>query len=324
MMQKAFQIQGSKIQRLILPMLAAGVMLSATPALAQYSQEAVHQYNQGIEAYSQGHTAEALKHFNKAVQVDPGYGDAYYNMGSIYYQSKQYAEASDMFHKSVRMSPTDSQAKYNLALTLEKLQRYDEAVSVLGKIPATDPKYSQARMKMDELRPALKPQSTGATTPALVKPAPATSMADKQKPLVNPAKPATPASPKLATQLFSKGYDGPTGIAIGPGGFMYVANYSKNTIYRVGAGGEKTIFAQGEGLKGPIGLIYNPKVNELYVANYLLGNVSRINATGKVSALVSGLNKPYNLFLDTVNNTLYISEQDPANQISRVMLPNTP
>lgn len=313
MMQQAF-----KFPRLILPVLAAGIMLSAAPALAQYSQEAVHQYNQGIEAYSQQHTAEAIKHFSKAVQIDPGYGDAYYNMGSIYYQNKQFAEAADMFQKSVRMSPADSQAKYNLALTLEKLQRYDEAVGVLGKIPAGDPKYSQARMKMDELRPALKPQSAGAEKPALVKPAATPTV---QKPLV-PTKPAAvPASPKLNAQAFSKGYDGPTGIAIGPGGFMYVANYSKNTIYRVGAGGEKTIFAQGEGLKGPIGLIYNPKANELYVANYLLGNVSRINGTGKVSILVGGLNKPYNLFLDTVNNTLYISEQDPANQISRVALP---
>jgi tetratricopeptide (TPR) repeat protein len=316
-MQQAFKFQ-RKLPKFMLPMLAAGILLSATPALAQLSQEAIRNYNQGIESYSQGHTTEALKHFNKAVQLDPGYGDAYYNMGSIYYQSKQYAEAAEMFQKSVRMSPTDGQAKYNLALTLEKMQRYDDAVSILGKIPASDPKYAQARIKMDELRPGLKPQkgqSAGATPAA--KPA-----APAQKPLISqPTKPAAPAAAKLATQVFSKGYDGPTGIAIGPGGFMYVANYSKNTIYRVGAGGEKTIFAQGEGLKGPIGLIFNPKANDLYVANYLLGTVSRINEAGKVTSLVTGLNKPYNLFLDTVNNTLYISEQDPANQISRVVLP---
>jgi len=293
------------MKQTILPLLAAGFMLSGTPVLAQNSPDAVRSYNQGIEAYSQGHSVEALKAFSKAVQVDPGYGDAYYNMGSIYYQNKQYPEAADMFQKAVKMSPTDGQAKYNLALSLEKLQRYDEAVGVLSKIPSTDPKYAQARMKIDELRPALRPQNPNApkTTP------------------VTPTKPATPAATKLSTQVFSKGYDGPTGIAIGPGGFMYVANYSKNTIYKVGASGEKSVFAQGEGLKGPIGLIYNGKANELYVANYLLGSVARVNAAGKVSTLVSGLNKPYNLFLDTVNNVLYISEQDPANQISRVMLP---
>ena len=103
---------------------------------------------------------------------------------------------------------------------------------------------------------------------------------------------------------------------------MYVANYSKNLLYRVGAGGEKTVFVQNEGLiKGPIGLAFNPKSNEIYVANYLLNNVVRVDAKGKASVLVSGLNKPYNLFMDTVNNALFISEQDPANLVSRVVLP---
>jgi tetratricopeptide (TPR) repeat protein len=292
------------LKQATLPLLAAGLMLSAAPALAQNSPEAIRSYNQGIEAYSQGHNAEALKFFAKAVQTDPGYGDAYYNMGSIYYQNQQYTDAASMFQKAVKISPNDGQAKYNLALSLEKLKRYDEAVAVLSKIPSTDPRYAQARMKIDEL-PTLKPHNTSVVN---TKPAPG-------------ATPAKPAATKLSTQVFSKGYDGPTGIAIGPGGFMYVANYSKNTIYKVGASGEKSVFAQGEGIKGPIGLIYNGKANELYVANYLMGSVARINASGKASTLVSGLNKPYNLFLDTINNVLYISEQDPANQISRVMLP---
>lgn len=312
-MQNTFRFPFN-LKQAILPMLATGLVISAmsaAPALAQYSPDAIRNYNQGIEAYSQGHTADALKHFNKAVQLDPGYGDAYYNMGSIYYQNKQYNEAADMFAKAVKMSPTDGQAKYNLALAYEKLQRNEDAVNILNKIPTSDPKYSQARMKIDELRPTLKPQTAAAA--AATKPA---APAEKAKPA------ASAGASKLSTQTFSKGYDGPTGIAIGPGGFMYVANYSKNTIYRVGAGGEKTIFAQGEGLKGPIGLTYNAKTNELYVANYLLGSVAKINASGKVSILVSGLNKPYNLFLDTVNNVLYISEQDPANQISRVLLPS--
>jgi tetratricopeptide (TPR) repeat protein len=297
---------------LILPALAVSFISSGLPALAQSAPEAIHSYNLGIDAYSKGHPTEALKHFDKAVQVDPGYGDAFYNMGSIYYQNQQYAEAADMFHQAVKLSPNDGQAKYNLALALERLHRDEEAYSILNKIPASDPKYAQARMKMDEIKlpikSAVKKPDAGKTA--------ATGTTSKQKPLIK-----TEASSKSSAQAFSKGYDGPTGIAIGPGGYMYVANYSKNTIYRVGAGGEKTVFAQGDGLKGPIGLIYNPKLNDLYAANYLSGTVSRVGASGKVSTLVSGLNKPYNLFLDTVNNVLYISEQEPANQISRLELP---
>lgn len=307
-----------KSNRLVRPllgnMLALGILLGTLPgvAVAQTTPEAIRNYNMAIEAYNQGHTSDALKKFTKATQIDPGYGDAYYNMGSIYYQIKQYDDAAYMFQKAANLSPNDSQAKFNLALALEKQMRNEEAVNVLSQIPASDPKYGQARTKIEELRPSLKPQSANSTKPAAEKPKTATATI---KPLVSPTS-------KLINQTFSKGYDGPTGITIGPGGFMYVANYSKNLVYRVGAGGEKTVFAQGDSIKGPIGLTYNPKTNELYVANYLLNSVSHITAAGKVSTLVGGLTKPYNLFLDTVNNVLYISEQDPANQISRVSLPN--
>lgn len=297
-------------------LLATSLMFGAVQqnAQAQTSPEAIRSYNDGIEAYNHGDVPGALRRFDRAVQIDPNYAAAYYNMGSIYYQLKQYGDAADMFQKASTLSPTDSQAKYNLALSLEKLSHNQEAVRVLQQIPVNDPKYPQAKAKIEDLSPPLK--TSNQTKPA----SPAAKPAQKPStPLVQPAN--KPAANKLAAQAFSKGYDGPTGIAIGPGGYMYVANYSKNQIYRVGSGGEKTVFAQGEGLKGPIGLAYNPKTNELYVANYLLNSVARITASGKVSTLVSGLNKPYNLFMDTVNNVLYISEQDPANQISKVALP---
>lgn len=287
--------------------------------VAQTTPEAIQNYNLGFELYGQNQTLEALKKFDLATKIDPGYADAYYNMASIYYQMGHYGEAADMFQKSVNLSPGDNLAKYNLALCLEKMSHFDEAVNILSQIPPSDPKFAQAKAKIEELRPSLKPHKTVPAKPAAVveKPKPAaTTQTSKPAPAAKPA-----AWKKMESKAFSKGYDGPTGITIGPGGFMYVANYSKNQIYRVGANGEKTVFAQGTGLKGPIGIVYNPKTNELYVANYLLNNVARINASGKVAVLVSGLSKPYNLFLDAINNTLYVSEQDPVNLISKVALP---
>lgn len=289
------------------------LQLISLPAEAQSSskiQDAIINYNQGIEAYEQGRPADAIKKFQRAIQIDPAYGYAYYNLGTIYYEQKNYGDAAEMFQKAVNLTPTDGQAKYNLAMSLEKLGSTEEAVNIFSQIPSGDPKYGQAQAKLSELRLSLKPK---VNTAAAAKPTPVT------KPATQAAKPA--ANGKISTLIFSKGYDGPTGITIGPGGFMYVANYSKNLIYRVGASGEKSVFSSGEGIKGPIGLTYNPKTNELYVANYLLNNVTRISATGKASVLIGNLTKPYNLFLDTVNNALYISEQDPANVIAKVALP---
>lgn len=307
-----FDKQRQMVILLVIVLLTFGTGLSTGGqafAQPQPSLEAIRSYNQGIEAYNQGRSAEALKKFDAAARAYPAYADAYYNMGSIFYQMKNYEDAREMFQKAVNLNPSDAQARYNLALTLEKQDRIEEAISVLSQIPSTDPKAAQAHAKIEELRPALLKPRGGATA----------TTGNAGTPAI---KPVASAPLKLKATLFSKGYDGPTGIVIGPGGFMYVANYSKNLIYRVGAGGEKTVFAQGEGLiKGPIGLAFNPKTNEIYVANYLLNNVVRVDATGKASVLVSGLTKPYNLFMDTINNALFISEQDPANLISRVALP---
>lgn len=305
-MRTAFQ--SHRIMVAMLGGFLAGSLWLQAPAQAQSSNpDAIINYNQGIKAYNQGRTSEALDKFTQATRIDSGYGDAYYNMGSIYYQLKRYDDAANMFQKAVNLSPTDHHAKYNLALCLEKLNRNEEAINILSQIPASDPQHAQAKAKLNELRPDLKP---GAAENTAQKPAPAVT------------KPAPAAAPgKVAVKVFSKGYDGPTGIAIGPGGYMYVANYSKNLIYRVGANGDKTVFSSGEGIKGPIGLTYNPKTNELYVANYLLNNIARINSAGKVSVLVGGLTKPYNLFMDSVNNALFVSEQDPANVIARISLP---
>lgn len=303
--------QSHRILSVMLGGLLAGSLWLNLAAQAQSSNpEAIMNYNDGIQAYNQGRTTDALNKFVRATQIDPGYGDAYYNMGSIYYQLKRYPDAAEMFQKSVNLTPSDNHAKYNLALCLEKLNRNEEAVNILSQIPTSDPQYAQAKTKLNELRPDLKPNAANAAKPA-AKPAAATK----------PAPAATTGTGKATVKVFSKGYDGPTGITIGPGGYMYVANYSKNLIYRVGATGEKTVFSSGEGIKGPIGLTYNPKTNELYVSNYLLNNVARINAAGKVNVLIGGLNKPYNLFMDTVNNALFVSEQDPANVISRITLP---
>jgi hypothetical protein len=294
--------------------LLVGLLWLPPVALSQTSTnpEAIQYYNQGIEAYNQGRTNDALNKFIRATQVDPAYGDAYYNLGSMYYQLKRYPDAADMFQKSVNLSPNDHHAKYNLALSLEKLNRNEEAINILSQIPSSDPQYPQAKAKLNELRPDLKPHTASNAKPAT------SNTATKPVPVSTAAKPSTG---KASVKVFSKGYDGPTGITIGPGGFMYVANYSKNLIYRVGASGEKTVFCSGENVKGPIGLTYNPKTNELYVANYLLNNVAKINAAGKASVLIGNLNKPYNLFMDTVNNALFVSEQDPANLISRIALP---
>lgn len=285
-------------------------LLPGVSGVYAQSPEAVMNYNQGIDAYNQGNANKAMALFEKAVLLDATYTDAYYNLGSIYYQKGMYTKAEAAFRKSANLAPRDYQAKYNLALALDKLNRQQEALPLLMEIPPNDRKYVQARQKVSQIQGVLAAQEQAAKAKA-TQPQPTNT---------TPGTPVNVDSAKVSVKPFSKGFFGPTGMTLDPEGYLYVANYSKNLVYKVSATGDKTLFAKSDLLGGPIGLTFNPKTQDMYVANYLKNTVSKISPKGDVTTIASGLSKPYNLFLDTYNNVLYVGEQE-TNAISKIELP---
>ena len=294
--------------------LALAGMLCAGSAFAQGNPAAIQEFNLGNQAYQNGSMNEAIKHLNRATQIDPRYSDAYYNLGAVYFIAARYPEAKSAYESALALSPGDNGAKYYLGLTLEKLKQPDQAILVLSRIPANDSKAPLAQAKISELRAQMAKSSLGSTGSVTARP-------------VQPANPANPpnagtpaaAPAKLVLEAFSKGYSGPTGMTFGPGGFMYVCSFIDNQIYKVGAGGEKQVFLKGDPIKGPMSIAYNEAANELYVANYHGGNVVRISPAGKATTLMGGLKKPYSLLLDIQNHILYISEQE-NNSVQKIKL----
>lgn len=306
------------MKKQVIGYLVVGCLLSGVPQISiAASGAAGHLYEQAVKAYASGHSDQALDLFQKAVRVDHRYADAFYNMGTIYYQQNNYEQAANSFLRVLELNPKDSQAKYNLALAQEQLQKYAQAVRVLSEIPASDPHYMRVQKKLTDLKGKLKdqefivPATTVEKTAVIQKPKP------KAKPL--PPKPTEPIDTKGSIENYAEGFAGPTGMALGPNNQLYVANYSKNRIDRVSSNGEPLAFFDEEGLKGPIGMVYNAQRDEFYVANYLDNNVVKITSTGKLSVLSSDLNKPYNLILDSKNHLLYVSEQG-TNRVSKIHL----
>ncbi len=297
-------------------------MLTAPMPVAQAEDvKAVRLYNQGIDAYNSGNHMAALDLFRQATVMDNRYSDAWYNMGSIHYQMKKYTDAEVAFRNAYNFNPNDYQAVYNLGLTLEKLSRFDEATQFYALVPPSDRKYPKAQAKLQELAGRAPANNVATTNPATINPA-TTAPNTTQAPTSNTGgyAPDMIGDRQLPTHTFSTGYSGPTGLTIGPGGYLYVSNYSQNSISKVGANGDKAVFVSGGELSGPMGLAFNPKTGELYVANYLKNNIARVRHTGEIDVIATGLKKPYSLFLDLTNGALYVSEQE-TNSISKIDLP---
>lgn len=108
----------------------------------------------------------------------------------------------------------------------------------------------------------------------------------------------TPDEPPTA--LYT-GFSSPTGLAFGPGGEMYVSNWSGGTVERIGADGERSIFV--DGLDAPSGVAVD-RSGVVYVADYSADVIYRATEAGKAEEFATGLHTPAGISLDAERNLL--------------------
>ena len=278
--------------------------LVMSPAFAQTSPQAISLFEQGVKAYNDSQFGQSIQFFEEAVRLDPSFVDGWYNLGSVQYRAGNFNKAAQAYQQVIRLRNKDFQARFNYGLALEQLGQNREAIDAYRSIPADHPRFVRAQEKIAKLEQNLN-----------------------QRPVVTNNRPNTPnnstANPNsnepFPVEPFAQELHGPTGMAIGANGEIYIANYSQNSIVKILPGGQKTTLVKDKGLGGPIGLVRDPSTGDLFVANYLKNNILRVDDNGQLSVLASGLNKPYNLLLDTLSNTLYVSEQE-TNTVSRIKL----
>lgn len=276
--------------------------------------QAIEAFNAGMRAFEKGQFSVAAQSFEQAVALDPAFGDAWYNLGSVNFRMKKYEGARAAFQKAVWRNPKDPEARYNLAWSLENLGKTKEAYDAYQQVPAGTSVSGQAQQKMAQLAKLL--QAANATesngTGSGLRPGPVTTT----KPNTLPTWFGGIGKRQV---VLSTGLGGPTGIAAGVAGELYVANYSKNSIIKILPNGKQQVVVQGGLLAGPIGLVRDPRNGHLYVANYLKNNLIRVTPDGRMTLLASGFGKPYMLYFDLASHTLFVSEQE-TNTVSKVVL----
>lgn len=296
---------------LVPALLALLTVAAPLVSMAQPSPTAYRYYEQGIAAFNQGNPSLATQYFEQAATVDPTFIDAWFNLGSVQFRAGNYDKAKTAFERVVTLNPSDYQASYNLGLSLEKLQQTEDAMRAFQKVGPNTPKFAAAQEKLAELGEKLGAKEQTATKPTSSTTASTTTANANEKPTL-------PGQAKSSKQ-FAASLAGPTGMALGPQGEVYVANYSRHSIVKIMPDGQRSTLVEGKGLNGPIGLVRDPRTGNFYVANYLKGDVLQVNTKGQTSTLASGLKKPYSLLLDSLANVLYVTEQG-SNSVSKIQL----
>ncbi len=84
--------------------------------------------------YYQKNFEEAIEHWEKAININPNYIEAYNGCGNAYKNLKQLDKAVESFTKALLIEPRYLEAYMNLANILIKLEKFEEAIENFDKV----------------------------------------------------------------------------------------------------------------------------------------------------------------------------------------------
>jgi protein O-mannosyl-transferase len=112
----------------------------------------VRPYNNLGEAYDrQGKYDLAIKEFEAAIQLSPGYFFGLNNLGNVYGKKKNYPKAIHYFKKALAQKPDYAPAYYNLARALHLVGKPQDALGVYRQAIRFNPYFEQAFFNLANL-----------------------------------------------------------------------------------------------------------------------------------------------------------------------------
>jgi tetratricopeptide (TPR) repeat protein/SAM-dependent methyltransferase len=100
--------------------------------------------NHGVALKALGHFDEALKSYNKAIEIKPGYAEAYNNRGVALQGLERSDEALESYNKTIQLKPNFAEAYSNRGNALKDLGQLDEAVASYKKAIQLKPDLAEA------------------------------------------------------------------------------------------------------------------------------------------------------------------------------------
>ena len=120
--------------------------------------EALKYYNKALEMdpsaksyylyakclYSMGKKEYAIEIYNKAIQINPNYLEAYFNKGVCLSNLNFKEEAINMYNKTIELNPNFVDAYFQRGYCYYNLKQYQKAMIEMNKVLQLDPNYYQA------------------------------------------------------------------------------------------------------------------------------------------------------------------------------------
>ena len=96
-------------------------------------------FNSGLRQYEEGDLDKALADYNKAIELNPTFADAYLNRGNVYYDQSELDKALTDYNKSIELNPEEPLAYRNRGQVYHQQNERFQAVADYNKAIELDP-----------------------------------------------------------------------------------------------------------------------------------------------------------------------------------------
>lgn len=132
MMQSSFGSYCSKLSLVLLSIILT-ILAACGTKQEEIRVSALDHFRRGNAYFQQRQLQSAAEEYRLAIAQDPHQERFHYNLGLVYYSLVLYDLAIDHYEKAIEINPLFSEAWYNMALALEKLNRTEKAYIAFQK-----------------------------------------------------------------------------------------------------------------------------------------------------------------------------------------------
>lgn len=101
-------------------------------------------YKKGLDLYSTNKYQDAINCYNRAIEIDPRYAEAFRDKGAALGELGLYAEAIKALDKALEIDPESPESWRYKGVALIKLSRNEDALKCLEKATEMDSQYAEA------------------------------------------------------------------------------------------------------------------------------------------------------------------------------------
>jgi len=107
------------------------------------TSDVLNHFNAGVTFYNQREFSKAIQAYQKVIELDPVYVEAYNNLGILLLLKGRDEEALEAFRKALAINPNNIETHINLGTLFKKKGQWDEAIESYQKALAIDPFHKE-------------------------------------------------------------------------------------------------------------------------------------------------------------------------------------